>query len=63
MIFKHSKYFFAKDNKCFRRIDRREWMEIAGGIENAISNEAMDMRVPCQKITKGLDGEDEAGFI
>ena len=35
-------------------------MEIAGGIKNAISNEAMDMRVPCQKITKSLDGEDEA---
>jgi hypothetical protein len=63
MVFKHGKDFFAKDNVSLRGIDTRERMEVAGGIKNAISNEAMDMGMPGEKITKGLDGEDEARFV
>jgi hypothetical protein len=62
MIFEHGKDFFAKDNECLRSIDMGKRMEGAVGIKNAISNKAMDERMPCQKIAKGLDGCDEAGL-
>ena len=34
-------------------------MEVAEGIKNAISNEAMDMRMPGEEVAKGLNGGDE----
>jgi len=37
-------------------------MEVAVGIKNAIINKAMDVRMPCQEVAKGLDGNDEAGL-
>ena len=62
MIFKHGKDFFAEDNKSLRSIDMGKRMEVAEGIKNAISNEAMDVRMPCQEVAKSLDGADEGGF-
>jgi len=37
-------------------------MEDTIGVKSAISNEAMDMRMPCHEVAKGLDGGDEGGF-
>jgi len=47
MIFKHSKYFFAKDNVRFRVVDRRKSMEVAVRVEGTISNKAVNRRMPC----------------
>ena len=60
MIFEHSKYFFAKDNACHRGVEVRESMEDTIGVKSAIGNEAVDVGMPCKKITEGLGGEDEA---
>ena len=35
-------------------------MEDTIGVKSAIGNEAVDVGMPCKKITEGLGGEDEA---
>ena len=62
MFFEHGKDFFTEDNECLRGIDMGKRMEVAVGIKSAISNEAMDMRVPGEEVTKGLNRGDDAGF-
>jgi hypothetical protein len=39
-----------------------ERMEVTVGIKSTISNEAEDMRMPGQEVTKSLNRGDEAGF-
>ena len=44
----------------------RERMEVAIRVKDAISDEAMNMRMPGKEITEGLNREDEAwskGFM
>ena len=62
LIFEHGKDFFAEDDKSLRGINRGERMEIAVGIKSAISNEAVDVRMPGQEVAEGLYRSDEAGF-
>ena len=62
LIFEHGKYFFAEDDKSLRGINRGERMEIAVGIKSAISNEAVDVRMPGQEVAKCLNRGDETGF-
>ena len=38
----------------------RERMEVAIRVKDAISDEAMNMRMPGEEITEGLNREDEA---
>ena len=47
LIFEHGKYFFAEDDKSLRGINRRERMEVTERIKSAISNEAVDVGMPC----------------
>ena len=62
MIFEHSKDFFTEDNESLRSIDMGERREVAVGIKSAISNEAMDMRMPGAEIAESLNRGDEAGL-
>ncbi|OGF61395.1 MAG: hypothetical protein A2Y62_05855 [Candidatus Fischerbacteria bacterium RBG_13_37_8] len=62
LIFEHGKDFFAEEKESLRGVDRRERMEIAVGIKSAISNEAVDVRMPGQEVAKCLNRGDEAGF-
>jgi len=63
MVFKHGENFFAKDNECLRVVDMGKRMEVTVGIKSAISNEAVNVRMPGEKIAKSLDRGDETGFI
>jgi hypothetical protein len=58
----HGKDFFAEDKESFRSIEMGERMEVAEGIKSAISSEAMDVRMPGEKIPKGLNRGNETGF-
>ena len=60
MIFEDSEYFFAEDDVSLRGIDMRERMEVAIRVKDAISDEAMDVGMPCEEITESLNREDEA---
>jgi len=60
MIFEDSEYFFAEDDVSLRGVDMRERMEVVVGVKDAISNEAMDVGMPSEEITKSLNREDEA---
>jgi len=47
------------DERLFR--DRRQDAEAAGGVEHAIGDQGMDVRVEGDHVAEGLDVEDEAG--
>ncbi|OGF67205.1 MAG: hypothetical protein A2Y62_09455 [Candidatus Fischerbacteria bacterium RBG_13_37_8] len=52
-------FFFAEYDVSFRGIDIRERMEVAIRVKDAIRDEAMNMRMPGEEITEGLNREDE----